>query len=93
MDKINKCLNSILFSAFSSRLTASAWVHPSLFIYMADFMAQEKVPNTYDYTKLFSLWKGKGSKLVSERIKPFIHYENHEKDLNVRQQNVVSPKQ
>ena len=35
----------------------------AMFIYMGDFMAQEMVPNTYDYTKLFGLWKGKGSKL------------------------------
>ena len=26
-------------------------------------MAQEIVPDPYDYTKLFGLWKGKGSKL------------------------------
>ena len=26
-------------------------------------MAQEMVPDTYDYTKLFGLYKGKGSKL------------------------------
>ena len=25
-------------------------------------MAQEMVPDTYDYIKLFGLWKGKGSK-------------------------------
>ena len=35
----------------------------AMFIYMADFMAQEMVPDTYDYTKLFGLWKGKGNKL------------------------------
>ena len=33
------------------------------FIYKADFMTQEMVPDTYDYTKLFGLWKGKGNKL------------------------------
>ena len=32
-------------------------------MYMADFMAQEMVPDTYDYTKLFGLWNGKGNKL------------------------------
>ena len=32
-------------------------------IYMADFMANETVPDKYDYTKLFGLWKGKGNKL------------------------------
>ena len=26
-------------------------------------MAQEMVPDTYDYTKLFGIWKGKGNKL------------------------------
>ena len=35
----------------------------AMFIYMGDFMAQEMVPDTYDYTKLFGLWKGKGIKL------------------------------
>ena len=35
----------------------------NMFIYMGDFMAQEMVPNTYNYRKLFGLWKGKGSKL------------------------------
>ena len=34
-----------------------------MFICTRDLMAQEMVPNTYDYTKLFGLWKGKGSKL------------------------------
>ena len=34
-----------------------------MYIYMADFMDNELVPDTYDYTKLFGLWKGKGSKL------------------------------
>ena len=31
----------------------------AMFVYMADFMSQEMVPDTYDYTKLFGLWKGK----------------------------------
>ena len=35
----------------------------AMFDYMSDFMSQEMVPDTYDYTKLFGLWKGKGSKL------------------------------
>ena len=26
-------------------------------------MAKKLVPDTYDYTKLFRLWKGKGNKL------------------------------
>ena len=34
-----------------------------MLIHMADFMSQEMVPDTYDYTKLVGLWKGKGSKL------------------------------
>ena len=32
-------------------------------IYMVDFMENEFVPDTYDYTNLFGLWKGKGNKL------------------------------
>ena len=35
----------------------------AIFDYMADFIYNEMVPDTYDYTKLFGLWKGKGSKL------------------------------
>ena len=35
----------------------------TMFIYKGDFMAQQMVPNTYDYTKLFGLWRGKGGKL------------------------------
>ena len=30
---------------------------------MSYFLFHEMVPDTYDYTKLFSLWTGKGSKL------------------------------
>ena len=30
---------------------------------MADFMAQEMVPETYAYTNCVGLWKGKGNKL------------------------------
>ena len=33
----------------------------AMFIYLGDFIAQEIVPYTYHYTKLFGLWKGKGS--------------------------------
>ena len=29
-----------------------------MFVYMSDFMFQEMVPDTYNYTKLFGLWKG-----------------------------------
>ena len=35
----------------------------AIFDYMADFIYHEMVPERYDYTKLFGLWKGKGSKL------------------------------
>ena len=35
----------------------------AMFVYMSHFMNNELVPDTYDYTKLFGLWKGKGSKL------------------------------
>ena len=34
-----------------------------MYLYMLHFMNNELVPDTYDYTKLFGLWKGKGSKL------------------------------
>ena len=44
----------------------------AMFIYMGDLMAQEMVPDTYDYTKLFGLWKGKGSKL-DLNITRYIH--------------------
>ena len=35
----------------------------SLFFYMSDFMSQEMVPDAYNYTKSFGLWKGKARKL------------------------------
>ena len=35
----------------------------AMFDDMSDFMSHEMLPDTYDYTKLFGLWKGKGSKL------------------------------
>ena len=35
----------------------------AIFDYMADLIYHETVPERYDYTKLFGLWKGKGSKL------------------------------
>ena len=35
----------------------------AMFDYMSDFMSHKMVPDTYDYTKLFGLWKGKGRKL------------------------------
>ena len=37
--------------------------HYAMFDYMSDFMFHEMVPDSYDCTKLFGLWKGKGSKL------------------------------
>ena len=40
-----------------------------------DFMAHEMVPDTYDYTKLFGLWKGKGNKL-DLNINRYIHGKN-----------------
>ena len=42
---------------------AGAYFQNATFIYMADFMAQEMVPDTSDYTQLFGLWNGKGNKL------------------------------
>ena len=39
---------------------------------MADFINNEMVPDTYDYTKLFGLWKGKGSKLDLNMLR-YIH--------------------
>ena len=35
----------------------------AMFEYLADFILNEFVPETYDYTKLFVLWKQKGSEL------------------------------
>ena len=42
---------------------AGQYFQDAMYVYMADFMDNELVPDTYDYTKLFGLWKGKGSKL------------------------------
>ena len=42
---------------------AGQYFQDAMYIYMADFMNNEMVPDTYDYTKIFGLWKGKGSKL------------------------------
>ena len=42
---------------------AGALFKQAMFVYMSHFMNNELVPDTYDYTKLFGLWKGKGSKL------------------------------
>ena len=35
----------------------------AMYIYMSHLMNNELVPDTYDYTTLFGLWGGKGSKL------------------------------
>ena len=35
----------------------------AMFIFMSHLMNNELVPDTYDYTTLFGLWKGKGNKL------------------------------
>ena len=43
-----------------------------MFLYMADFMAQEMVPYKHEYTKLIGLWKGKGNKLDLNRTR-YIH--------------------
>ena len=43
-----------------------------MFIYMADFSAQEMVPYTYDQTKNVCLWKGKGNKL-DHNMTTYIH--------------------
>ena len=50
-----------------------------MFIYMADFMAQEMVPDTCDYTKLSSLWRGKGNKLEFNMTRYI-----HRKELNAK---------
>ena len=42
---------------------AGALFKQAMYVYMSHFMNNELVPDTYDYTKLFGLWKGKGSKL------------------------------
>ena len=42
---------------------AGQYFQDAMYIYMGDFMANEMVPDTYDtydYTKLFGLWNGKG---------------------------------
>ena len=42
---------------------AGQYFQDAMYIYMADFMDNELVPDTYDYTKLFGLWKGKSNEL------------------------------
>ena len=48
---------------FCTITKAGQYFQDAMLIYMADFMDKDLVPDTYDYTKLFWLWKGKGSKL------------------------------
>ena len=43
-----------------------------MYICMVDFMDNELVPDTYDYTKLFGLWICKGSKLDLNMMR-YIH--------------------
>ena len=35
----------------------------AMYMFMAHLLNNEMVPETYDYTTLFGLWKGKGNKL------------------------------
>ena len=49
---------------------AGQYFQDAMYIYMGHLIAHEMVPDTYDYTKLFSLWKGKGSELDMMR---YIH--------------------
>ena len=35
-----------------------------MFEYLGDFIANESVPDTYNYTKLFSPWKKKGRNMM-----------------------------
>ena len=48
---------------FHNITKAVQYFQDAMYIYRADIMDNELVPDTYDYTKLFGLWKGKGSKL------------------------------
>ena len=43
-----------------------------MFDHMADFIFNEMEPETYNYTQLFGLWKGKGSKLDLNMMR-YIH--------------------
>ena len=54
-------------------------------------MAQEMVPDTYDYTKLFGLWKGKGSKLDLNMTR-YIHGKEWEaKHWFLKEYNLTCP--
>ena len=53
---------------------AGALFKQAMYVYMSHFMNNELVPDTYDYTKLFGLWKGKGSKLDLNMTR-YIHKE------------------
>ena len=48
--------------------------------HMADFIFNEMVPETYDYTKLFGLWKGRGAKLDLNMMR-YIHRKKWEAKL------------
>ena len=43
---------------FCHRTKAGQYFQGAMFIYMAFFMDNGLVPDTYNYTKLFGLWKG-----------------------------------
>ena len=45
---------------------------PAMFKYYEPLINQEQVPKTYNYTKLFGLWKGKGSELDLNMMR-YIH--------------------
>ena len=51
---------------------AGQYFQDAMYIYMADFMNNEILPDTNDYTKLFGRWKGKGTKLDPNMIR-YIH--------------------
>ena len=51
---------------------AGQYFQEAMFIYMADFMDNELMPDTYDNTKSFRIWKGKGSKL-DKNMTRYIH--------------------
>ena len=52
--------NKIMFRHINK---AGQYFQDAMYIYMSNFMNNEMVPDTYDYTKLFGLWKGKVSKV------------------------------
>ena len=48
---------------FCHKTKAGQDFQDAMYDYMSDFMSHEMVADTYDCTKLFGLWKWKGSKL------------------------------